>query len=116
MRALGLVLLAGMAGHASVLGVSTAAPSLTEARVRAELRAADQRPWLEYLLRSQRQMAADKAALAAERAGMTVLPAQAKEGVAFALLAWLTWHGLAGNVLAATGAARAVVLGKVSYG
>ena len=80
MRALGLVLLAGMAGHASVLGVSTAAPSLTEARVRAELRAADQRPWLEYLLRSQRHMAADKAALAAERAGMTVLPAQAKEG------------------------------------
>ena len=44
------------------------------------------------------------------------VPAQAKEGVAFALLAWLTWHGLAGNVLAATGAARAVVLGKVSYG
>ena len=44
------------------------------------------------------------------------VPAQAKEAVAFALLAWLTWHGLAGNVPAATGAARAVVLGKVSYG
>ncbi len=44
------------------------------------------------------------------------VPAQAKEGVAFALLAWLTWSGLAGNVPAATGAARAVVLGKVSYG
>jgi anhydro-N-acetylmuramic acid kinase len=48
-----------------------------------------------------------------EKAGMD---AQAKEGVAFALLAWLTWHGLAGNVPAATGAKRAVVLGKVSYG
>jgi len=44
------------------------------------------------------------------------VPAQAKEAVAFALLAWLTWYGLAGNVPAATGAARAVVLGKVSYG
>jgi anhydro-N-acetylmuramic acid kinase len=44
------------------------------------------------------------------------VPAQAKEGVAFALLAWLTWNGRAGNVPAATGAKRAVVLGKVSYG
>jgi anhydro-N-acetylmuramic acid kinase len=44
------------------------------------------------------------------------IPAQAKEAVAFALLAWLTWHGLAGNVPAATGAGRAVVLGKVSFG
>jgi anhydro-N-acetylmuramic acid kinase len=44
------------------------------------------------------------------------IPAQAKEGVAFALLAWLTWHGLPGNIPAATGAARAAVLGKISYG
>jgi len=44
------------------------------------------------------------------------VPAQAKEGVAFALLAWLTWNGRAGNVPAATGAKRAVVLGKVSFG
>jgi len=43
------------------------------------------------------------------------VPAQAKEGVAFALLAWLTWNRRAGNVPAATGAARAVVLGKVSW-
>jgi anhydro-N-acetylmuramic acid kinase len=48
-----------------------------------------------------------------EKAGMD---AQAKEGVAFALLAWLTWNGLAGNVPAATGAKRAAVLGKVSHG
>lgn len=41
--------------------------------------------------------------------------AQAKEAVAFALLAWLTWHGMAGNVPAATGASGARVLGKVSY-
>jgi anhydro-N-acetylmuramic acid kinase len=44
------------------------------------------------------------------------VPAQAKEGVAFALLAWLTSFGLVGNVPAATGAGRPVVLGKVTYG
>jgi anhydro-N-acetylmuramic acid kinase len=44
------------------------------------------------------------------------VPAQAKEAVAFALLAWLSWWGLPGNVPAATGATRAVVLGKVSRG
>jgi len=44
------------------------------------------------------------------------VPAQAKEAIAFALLAWLSWRGLSGNVPAATGAQRAVVLGKVSYG
>lgn len=44
------------------------------------------------------------------------VPAQAKEAVAFALLAWLTWNGLPGNVPSATGAKRAAVLGKVSYG
>jgi anhydro-N-acetylmuramic acid kinase len=41
--------------------------------------------------------------------------AQAKEAVAFALLGWLTWHGLPGNVPTATGAKRAVVLGKVTF-
>jgi anhydro-N-acetylmuramic acid kinase len=44
------------------------------------------------------------------------VPAQAKEAVAFALQAWLSWNGLVGNVPAATGAERAVVLGKVSHG
>jgi anhydro-N-acetylmuramic acid kinase len=58
------------------------------------------------------------AALGVEVRSMDELgvPAQAKEAVAFALLAWLTWNRLAGNVPAATGANRAVVLGKVSYG
>lgn len=42
--------------------------------------------------------------------------AEAKEAVAFALLAWLTWWGLPGNILGATGASRRVVLGKVSFG
>ena len=44
------------------------------------------------------------------------VPAQAKEGVAFALMAWLTWNGLPGNVPSATGAKRPVILGKVTHG
>jgi anhydro-N-acetylmuramic acid kinase len=44
------------------------------------------------------------------------VPAQAKEAVAFALMGWMTWFGLPGNVPSATGAKRAVVLGKVTHG
>lgn len=43
------------------------------------------------------------------------LPVEAKEAAAFALLGWLTWHGLPGNVPSATGASRPVVLGKITY-
>jgi len=43
------------------------------------------------------------------------IPTQAKEAMAFALLAYQTWHRLPGNVPSATGAQRAVVLGKVTY-
>ena len=46
-----------------------------------------------------------------EEAGLN---AGAKEAAAFALLGWLTWHGLPGNLPSATGARRAVVLGKVT--
>jgi anhydro-N-acetylmuramic acid kinase len=42
--------------------------------------------------------------------------AQAKEAVAFALLAWLTWNRVPGNVVSATGASRPVILGKVTFG
>jgi anhydro-N-acetylmuramic acid kinase len=42
------------------------------------------------------------------------IPVEAKEAAAFALLGWLTWHGLPGNIPSATGADRAVVLGKVT--
>jgi len=52
-----------------------------------------------------------------EQLGVKVMVAeqpQAKEAVAFALLAWLSFHGLPGNVPAATGASRAVVLGKIT--
>ena len=43
------------------------------------------------------------------------LPAEAKEAVAFAVLAYETWGRRPSNVPAATGAKRAAVLGKISY-
>lgn len=43
------------------------------------------------------------------------IPSSAKEAVAFAVMAYETWNRRASNVPAATGAERAVVLGKISY-
>ena len=43
------------------------------------------------------------------------LPSEAKEAVAFALLAYQTWRRLPSNVPSATGAKRPAILGKVSY-
>ena len=49
---------------------------------------------------------------ASEQFGM---PVEAKEAAAFALLAWMTWNRQPGNVPAATGAKRPVLLGQVTY-
>lgn len=43
------------------------------------------------------------------------VPSEAKEAVAFAVLAYQTWRQRPGNIPSATGATRPAVLGKVSY-
>jgi anhydro-N-acetylmuramic acid kinase len=43
------------------------------------------------------------------------IDADAKEAIAFAVLAHRAWHRKSGNLPSATGARRAVVLGKISY-
>jgi anhydro-N-acetylmuramic acid kinase len=43
------------------------------------------------------------------------VPAQAKEAIAFAVMAYETWHRRASNIPAATGAVRPAILGKISY-
>jgi len=43
------------------------------------------------------------------------VPSEAKEAMAFAMLAYETWRGRPSNVPSATGAKRAVLLGKISY-
>lgn len=43
------------------------------------------------------------------------IPVDAKECVAFALLAYYTWHMRPANVLSATGAERPAILGQITY-
>jgi len=43
-------------------------------------------------------------------------PGDAKEAIAFALIGWLTWHGLPANVPACTGAEAPRVLGTITPG
>ena len=75
-----VLLLAACQLHATVIGASTAAESITPARI-AKLPASQRQAWLDYLQRSERQMALDKAALAAERKGLATIPPLPKEGV-----------------------------------
>jgi PelA/Pel-15E family pectate lyase len=64
--AVAVALVAGSAfGFGSTIGMNTPARSLTREAI-AKLPKSEQKAWLDYLVRSERQRAADKAALAAE--------------------------------------------------
>jgi PelA/Pel-15E family pectate lyase len=78
-RLLPLCLLIAAPAYAAVIGNSKPAESITAARI-ATLPAKDRAAWMAYLERSQKQMQADRGALAAERtAGAPELP-MPKEG------------------------------------
>lgn len=62
------------AARAEIVGTSVPAEPLTRTRIHATLPPRERQPWLDYLDRSDRQRAADRAELAAERKGLATLP------------------------------------------
>ena len=69
-----ILLCAGVSASAEVIGTMTPAEPISEARI-AALPTAQRGPWIEYWRRSLERAAADKAALAAERDGLALIPA-----------------------------------------
>ena len=65
---------------AAVVGTSQPAEALTKARINSTLAAKERGPWLDYLERSEKQRAVDRAALTAERKGLATIPEIPKEG------------------------------------
>jgi anhydro-N-acetylmuramic acid kinase len=61
------------------------------------------------------QLTAELAPIEVMASSKLGVPEEAKEAYAFALLAYETWNRRAGNLPSATGAERAVVLGKVCF-
>jgi anhydro-N-acetylmuramic acid kinase len=62
------------------------------------------------------QLTAELAPIEVVASSKLGVPEEAKEAYAFALLAYETWNRRSGNLPSATGAERAVVLGKVCWG
>ncbi|MDJ0462715.1 anhydro-N-acetylmuramic acid kinase [Streptomyces sp. H27-C3] len=74
-------------------------------------------PTLMAMLRAELSTGAGPGGAAALRTSDELdLPSAAKEAYAFAVLGWLTAHGLAGTVPSCTGAHRASVLGSLTPG
>jgi PelA/Pel-15E family pectate lyase len=78
LRALALVLMLQTPLHATVVGVSEPAPSLTQERI-DKLPPAQRAAWSAYLEHSQQQEARDRAALAGERKGLAAVPPLPRE-------------------------------------
>jgi anhydro-N-acetylmuramic acid kinase len=114
----------GRAGKADVIATATAftAASMAQALKRFVLNRGNYREWVvsgggtrNAALMDMLKREADSLGLWLRHSDDFGIPSQAKEAVAFALLAYQTFNGLPGNVPSATGAKRAAVLGKISY-
>ncbi len=114
----------GRAAKADVIATATAltAASMAQALKRFVLEQGNYREWVVSGGGTKNTALMDMLKKEAENLGLWLrhsddfgIPSQAKEAVAFALLAYQTFNGLPGNVPSATGAKRAAVLGKISY-
>ena len=114
----------GKAAKADVIATATAlsAASMAQAVERFVLSKGNYREWVvsgggtqnATLMKMLRQEA-EKLDLRIKHSDDFNVPSQAKEAMAFALLAYQTWNQQPGNVPSATGAERPVILGKISY-
>jgi anhydro-N-acetylmuramic acid kinase len=113
----------GRAAKADVIATATAltAASMAQALKRFVLQRSNYREWVvsgggtkNAALMDMLKKEADNLGLWLRHSDDFGIPSQAKEAVAFALLAYQTFNGLPGNVPSATGAKRGAVLGKIS--
>ena len=114
----------GRAAKADVIATATAltAASMAQALKSFVLKKGSYRDWVvsgggtkNASLMEMIKKEADKMGLWLRQSDEFGIPSQAKEAVAFALLAYQTYNGLPSNVRSATGARRPAVLGKISY-
>jgi anhydro-N-acetylmuramic acid kinase len=113
----------GRAAKADVIATATAltAVSMAHALKNFVLKKSNYRDWVLSGGGTKNSALMDMLRKVAEGLGLWLrhsddfgIPSQAKEAVAFALLAYQTFNGLPGNVPSATGAKRPAVLGKIS--
>lgn len=114
----------GKAPKADVIATATAltAVSMAKALERFVLKKGKYRDWVvsgggteNATLMEMLKHEADNMKLWLRHSDEFKVPSQAKEAMAFALLAYQTWNQLPGNVPSATGAERPAVLGKISH-